>query len=64
MELSCPVKCMEYNETAKSIADILWSDIGLRKANLGLDSTLDDFSFHTGRKGTYCVCNGKRFKIA
>jgi len=62
MILSCPVLCAEYNESAKAIAEVL-QNIGLKKANIGLDPTLDNFDFRTSRRRTYCVCGKQRWRI-
>ena len=63
MILQCVVESMIYNESAKAIGEFLNGDVGLKKANIGLEIKVNDFTFSTGGR-TYCVCNGKRFRLA
>ena len=63
MNLDCPVLCAEYSETCQAISEVL-QNIGLKKANIGLFESLDNFTFKTSRIGTYCVCGKKKWRIA
>ena len=53
--LKCEKQYAVYNETAKSLADILSNYVGLRKANIGLEPNSNDFSFDTDSSApTFC----------
>lgn len=47
MMLKCEKQCVVYNETAKSLAEILREYVGLTKASIGLEPKSNDFTFDT-----------------